>query len=121
MTNTRITDPEILEHRFPVRLERFAVRRGSGGAGRHPGGQGVVRELTFLEPMSLSILSQHRTQRPYGLHGGAPGSPGRQRIVGASGEVTMLGPVDSCEVAPGDRLVLETPGGGGYGRPGPTE
>ena len=121
MTNTRITDPEILEHRFPVRLERFAVRRGSGGAGRHPGGQGVVRELTFLEPMSLSILSQHRTQGPYGLHGGAPGSPGRQRIVGASGEVTMLGPVDSCEVAPGDRLVLETPGGGGYGRPAPAD
>jgi 5-oxoprolinase (ATP-hydrolysing) len=117
MTNTRITDPEVLERRYPVRLERFAVRRGSGGAGRFKGGDGAVRELTFLVPLSLSVLSQHRVERPYGLEGGAPGLPGRQRVIRASGEVVELGPVDGCEVGPGDKLVLETPGGGGYGCP----
>ena len=77
MTNTRITDPEVLEHRYPVRLERFAVRRGSGGAGAHRGGDGAVRELVFLEPMQLSLLTQHRVERPYGAAGGEPGAPGR--------------------------------------------
>jgi 5-oxoprolinase (ATP-hydrolysing) len=118
MTNTRITDPELLEHRYPVRLERFAVRRGSGGAGRRRGGDGVVRELTFLEPMSLSLLTQHRVEAPYGAAGGGPGQPGRQRLVrAAGGEVEELAPIAGCEVAPGDRLVLETPGGGGWGAP----
>jgi 5-oxoprolinase (ATP-hydrolysing) len=116
MTNTRITDPEVVEHRYPVRVERFAVRRGSGGAGAWRGGDGAVRELTFLEPMSLSVLTQHRVERPYGLEGGDPGLPGRQRVVRASGEGVELGPVDGVEVEPGDRLVLETPGGGGWGR-----
>jgi len=115
MTNTRITDPEVLEHRYPVRLERFAVRRGSGGAGAHPGGDGAVRELVFLEPMQLSVLTQHRIERPYGAAGGGPGEPGSQRVVRAGGEVVTLGPVDGCDVEPGDRLVLETPGGGGWG------
>jgi 5-oxoprolinase (ATP-hydrolysing) len=115
MTNTRITDPEVLEHRYPVRLERFALRAGSGGAGRHPGGDGVVRELTFLAPMSLSLLTQHRVEVPYGAAGGEPGQPGRQRLVRASGESMDLPSVAGCEVAPGDRLVLETPGGGGWG------
>ena len=113
MTNTRITDPEVLEHRYPVRLERFAIRRGSGGAGHWRGGDGAVRELTFLEPMSLSLLTQHRVEQPYGMEGGAPGSPGRQRLVRASGEVEDLASVDGREVGPGDRLILETPGGGG--------
>jgi 5-oxoprolinase (ATP-hydrolysing) len=118
MTNTRITDPELLEHRYPVRLERFAVRRGSGGAGHRRGGDGVVRELTFLEPMSLSLLTQHRVEAPYGVAGGGPGQPGRQRLVrSGSGEVEELAPIAGCEVAPGDRLVLETPGGGGWGAP----
>jgi len=117
MTNTRITDPEILEHRYPVRLERFAIRRGSGGAGLHRGGDGAVREITFLEPMSLSILSQHRAEGPYGLEGGAPGKPGRQHIVRADGRIHELGSVDETEVRAGDRLVMETPGGGGWGRP----
>ena len=116
MTNTRITDPEVLEHRYPVRVERFAIRRGSGGAGLWRGGDGAVRELTFLEPVSLSVLGQHRTVAPYGLEGGSPGAPGRQRVVRAGGEVVELEPIDSCEVGPGDRLVVETPGGGGYGR-----
>jgi len=118
MTNTRITDPEVLEHRYPVRVERFAIRRGSGGAGLHHGGDGVVREIAFLEPVELSILSQHRTVAPFGLEGGEPGKPGRQRIVRASGAVEPLGSIDGTEVNAGDRLVLETPGGGGYGKSG---
>ncbi|MHC4415534.1 MAG: hydantoinase B/oxoprolinase family protein [Planctomycetota bacterium] len=115
MTNTRITDPEIVEHRYPVRVERFAVRRGSGGAGRRRGGNGAIREITFLAPMSLSILSQHRGEGPYGMDGGRPGRPGRQRILRGTGEAIELGAVDGGEVEPGDRLLLETPGGGGYG------
>lgn len=121
MTNTRITDPEILEHRYPVRLERFAVRRGSGGRGRFPGGDGAVREITFLEPVSLSVLTQHRNRGPYGFEGGEAGAPGRQRVIRKSEdgsknpEIVELGAVDECEVDPGDRLILETPGGGGWG------
>jgi len=115
MTNTRITDPEVVEHRYPVRIERFAVRAGSGGAGRFRGGDGAVRETVFLQPASLSILAQHRAEGPYGMDGGHPGAPGRQRLVRAAGDVLELGSVDGCEVAPGDRLVLETPGGGGWG------
>jgi len=117
MTNTRITDPEVLEHRYPVRLARFAVRRGSGGAGVHPGGDGVVREMVFLEPMQLSLLTQHRVERPYGAAGGGAGEPGAQRVVRADGTVVRLASIDGCEVEPGDRLILETPGGGGWGRP----
>jgi 5-oxoprolinase (ATP-hydrolysing) len=115
MTNTRITDPEVLEHRYPVRLDRFAIRRGSGGAGRWQGGDGAIRELTFLEDVSLSLLTQHRVEQPYGVAGGAPGLPGRQRLIRASGETVELAPIDGCEAGPGDRLVLETPGGGGWG------
>jgi 5-oxoprolinase (ATP-hydrolysing) len=115
MTNTRITDPEILEHRYPVRLDRFAIRRGSGGAGFHRGGDGAVREITFLEPMSLSILSQHRAEGPYGLEGGAPGKPGCQHIERADGRIEPLGAIDGTTVEAGDRLVMKTPGGGGWG------
>ncbi len=118
MTNTRITDPEVIEHRYPVRLRRFQIRRGSGGSGEYSGGDGVVRELEFLEPMSLSILSQHRGKGPAGIAGGQPGRPGCQRIISGSGEVRVLDAIDSCEVSPGDCLVLETPGGGGYGTSG---
>lgn len=116
MTNTRITDPEIIERRYPVRIERFAIRRGSGGVGRRRGGDGVVRVFHFLTPMSLSLLSQHRRTGPYGLAGGEPGQPGAQRIVRAGGAIVELGPIAACEVGPGDRLILETPGGGGYGK-----
>jgi 5-oxoprolinase (ATP-hydrolysing) len=115
MTNTRITDPEIVEHRYPVTVEQFGIRRGSGGAGRHRGGDGVVRTVSFREPMSLSVLGQHRCDGPYGLGGGEPGMPAGQYVVKASGETTSLSSVDGCEVGPGDRFVLETPGGGGYG------
>jgi len=117
MTNTRITDPEVLEHRYPVRLESFRIRRGSGGAGRFRGGDGAVREITFLEPVSLSVVSQHRTAGPPGLAGGEAGAPGAQQVVRASGELVTLGSVDGCEIEAGDRLVLETPGGGGWGTP----
>ena len=115
MTNTRITDPEVLETRYPVRLERFAVREGSGGVGRWRGGDGAIRELTFLEPVSLSILSQHRKERPYGVADGEAGEAGRQRVIRVSGQVQELGSVDGCEMERGDRLLLETPGGGGWG------
>lgn len=117
MTNTAITDPELLEQRYPVRLEQFAIRRGSGGSGRFRGGEGVVRELTFLEPVSVSIVSQHRNEGPYGMAGGEAGSPGRQRLVRAAGDTVELAAVGGCEAAPDDRLILETPGGGGWGRP----
>ncbi len=116
MTNTRITDPEILESRYPVRLERFALRRGSGGTGLHRGGDGALREIRFLAPMSLSILSQHRGQGPPGMAGGEPGAPGRQVIRRAGGALETLAAVAAASVGPGDTLVLETPGGGGWGR-----
>jgi 5-oxoprolinase (ATP-hydrolysing) len=117
MTNTRITDPEILEHRYPMRVLRFAVRRGSGGEGLHRGGDGLVRELLFLEPGSLSVLTQHRAVSPYGMAGGEDGARGSQRVVRAGGTILALGPIDGCEVGAGDRLIIETPGGGGYGEP----
>ncbi|MFJ5016449.1 hydantoinase B/oxoprolinase family protein [Streptomyces griseoluteus] len=120
MTNSRLTDPEVLEWRLPVRLDEFAVRRGSGGAGRQRGGDGAVRRIRFLEPMTVSTLSQHRRVPPYGMAGGAPGALGANRVEHADGTVTDLGASGSAEVGPGDVLVVETPGGGGYGTP-PTE
>jgi 5-oxoprolinase (ATP-hydrolysing) len=119
MTNTRITDPELIEHRHPVRIERFAVRRGSGGAGRFSGGDGVSRQIRFLAPLTLSVLSQHRNRGPAGLAGGSAGRPGAQWVVRAAGQREVLGAVDSTEVEAGDLLVLETPGGGGFGEPEP--
>lgn len=117
MTNSRLTDPEILEWRLPVRLEEFAVRRGSGGAGRWRGGDGAVRRIRFLEPMTVSTLSQHRRVPPYGMAGGTPGALGAHRIERADGTVTRLAGSDSADVGPDDVLVIETPGGGGYGPP----
>jgi len=117
MTNTRITDAEVLELRHPVRVQRFAIRQGSGGRGRHPGGNGAVRELTFLAPLELSLLTQHRREGPYGAGGGCRGAPGRQLLRRADGTVEELAAIDQRRVGPGDTLVLETPGGGGWGRP----
>lgn len=117
MTNTRITDAEIVEHRYPVRIERFAVRKGSGGAGRHPGGDGVTREFVFNVPVDLNVLTQHRTQAPFGMAGGNPGSPGSQRVVRADGDIVALSSVDGFSARAGDRLVMNTPGGGGFGPP----
>ena len=117
MTNSRLTDPEVLEWRHPVRLRRFEIRRGSGGAGRYRGGDGVVRELEFLEPMHAAILSNRRRTVPFGLAGGEPGRCGRNAVIRRDGTVVELGPVALVALEPGDRFVIETPGGGGYGTP----
>lgn len=117
MTNSRLTDPEVLEWRLPVRLEEFAIRHGSGGPGHWPGGEGAVRRIRFLETMTVSTLSQHRKVPPYGMAGGEPGALGVNRVERADGTVTELGGSDAADVGPGDVLVIETPGGGGYGPP----
>ncbi|XP_071274326.1 5-oxoprolinase [Agelaius tricolor] len=117
MTNTRITDPEILEMRYPVVLRRFELRAGSGGAGRHRGGDGVVRELQFRAPTQLSVLSERRATRPYGMAGGLPGAPGLNLLLRRDGRVINLGGKSSVCVEPGDVFRLLTPGGGGYGPP----
>ncbi|NUO41923.1 MAG: 5-oxoprolinase, partial [Streptomyces sp.] len=119
MTNSRLTDPEVLEWRLPVRLDEFAVRQGSGGAGRWRGGDGAVRRIRFLEPMTVSTLSQHRRLPPYGMAGGEPGALGANRVERADGTVTPLLGSDAADVRPDDVLVIETPGGGGYGPPPP--
>jgi 5-oxoprolinase (ATP-hydrolysing) len=119
MTNTRMTDPEVLELRYPVRLEEFAIRRGSGGAGRWRGGDGAVRRLRFLEPMTAVIVASRRAVPPFGLAGGADGTPGRQWVERADGRTEALGGTDRAELAPGDAFVIETPGGGGYLPPAP--
>jgi 5-oxoprolinase (ATP-hydrolysing) len=117
MTNSRLTDPEVLESRFPVLLRKFAIRRGSGGAGRWHGGDGAVRRIEFTEPMTVSTLSGHRRVAPYGMAGGSPGQLGHNRVERADGSIVELAGCDSTEVQPGDTLVIETPGGGGYGTP----
>ncbi|MFI6777190.1 hydantoinase B/oxoprolinase family protein [Nocardia sp. NPDC050412] len=115
MTNSRLTDPEVLEWRLPVLLEEFSVRAGSGGSGRWRGGDGAVRRLRFTEAVTVSTLSSHRRVPPYGMAGGAPGALGRNRIERANGTVQDLSGADSAHLDPGDVLVIETPGGGGYG------
>ena len=115
MTNSRLTDPEVLETRFPVRVESFSIRHGSGGAGRWRGGDGGVRRLVFDEPMTISVLSGHRRLAPYGMAGGAPGALGRTWVERSDGTRVRLGSADSIDVAAGDVLVVETPGGGGFG------
>ena len=116
MTNTRLTDPEILEWRFPVLLESFSLRRGSGGVGKYRGGDGVIRKVKFLEPMTSSILSGHREIPPYGMAGGDPGKIGRNYVIRTDGSVDELRGTDSTEVEANDIMVIETPGGGGYGK-----
>jgi 5-oxoprolinase (ATP-hydrolysing) len=118
MTNSRLTDPEVLEWRFPVLLESFEIRRGSGGAGHHRGGDGARRRLRFREAMTAAILSSHRVIRPFGLAGGEPGALGRNWVERAGGDITELTGTDSTEMGPGDIFVVETPGGGGFGRAG---
>ncbi len=115
MTNTRMTDPEVLELRYPVRLERFGLRRGSGGAGAQAGGDGAVRRIRFLEPMTAVIVASRREVAPFGMRGGADGAPGRQWVERAGGEVETLSGTARAELQPGDVFVIETPGGGGYG------
>ncbi len=114
MTNTAITDPEILESRYPVRLCQFAIRHGSGGDGKWRGGDGLVREFQFLQPLTVSMLTQHRIEAPYGLHGGQSAQKGRQRLIRGGLEMELEG-CASFPVKPGDRVIVETPGGGGFG------
>ncbi|MBE0625402.1 MAG: hydantoinase B/oxoprolinase family protein [Burkholderiales bacterium] len=118
MTNTRLTDPEVLEWRFPVLLESFGIRAGSGGRGKWHGGKGIVRRVRFLEAMTAAILSGHRRIPPYGMAGGEPGKLGRNWVERTDGSILQLGGADKAELAPGDVFVIETPGGGGYGTPG---
>ena len=115
MTNSRLTDPEVLEARFPVLVDGFAVRRGSGGAGAWRGGDGVVRRIRFLEPMTAAILSNRRRTAPFGLAGGKDGATGRNRLERGGGGIECLEATALTEMAAGDVFVIETPGGGGYG------
>ena len=115
MTNTRMTDPEVLEWRFPVRLEEFSIRRGSGGSGRRRGGNGIRRRLRFLEDMSTTVLTSHRRVPPNGAAGGGHGSTGRNAVERANGEILELNGNDMAEVGPNDVFIMETPGGGGFG------
>ncbi|MDP1586738.1 MAG: hydantoinase B/oxoprolinase family protein [Prosthecobacter sp.] len=116
MTNTAITDPEIIEQRYPVRLRQFAIRHGSGGVGQWRGGDGVIREFEFMEPLTVSLLTQHRVEAPFGLHGGQNGQCGRQTLV-RGGHGTQLEGCTTFEAQAGDRVIIETPGGGGWGTP----
>lgn len=116
MTNSRLTDPEVLEWRYPVLVDAFSIRRGSGGAGEHTGGDGVVRRIQFLETMSAAILSNHRRVPPFGLNGGSCGLVGSNRLVRANGSEEVLGATAAFELNEGDVFIIETPGGGGYGK-----
>jgi len=116
MTNSRLTDPEVLEWRYPVRVEQFKIRRGSGGTGLHNGGDGVIRELRFLEAMDAAILSNRRRIAPAGICGGGDGQVGRNYLIRSSGRIEELSATAEVKLAPGDRFVIETPGGGGYGK-----
>jgi 5-oxoprolinase (ATP-hydrolysing) len=115
MTNSRMTDPELLEFRFPVRLESYAIRQGSGGAGQFSGGHGGVRRVKFLKPMTASILSNGRVHPAFGMAGGMPGAVGINRVVRSNGAVEELAHIGQAEMLPGDVFEIHTPGGGGFG------
>lgn len=115
MTNTRMTDPEVLETRFPVRVDEFSIRHGSGGAGKWQGGDGIIRRLRLLEEMTVTVLSSHRVVPPHGAEGGAPGQVGRNAVERADGRIEPLAGNDAAQMQPGDVFVMETPGGGGFG------
>jgi 5-oxoprolinase (ATP-hydrolysing) len=116
MTNSRLTDPEILEARYPVLLEEFSIRRGSGGVGAHHGGDGTIRRIRFREAMTAAILSTRRETAPFGLAGGEPGTKGKTEILRKTGETIVLKGRDEIEVVAGDQIVIATPGGGGFGK-----
>jgi 5-oxoprolinase (ATP-hydrolysing) len=116
MTNSRLTDPEVLEWRYPVLLVSHWINRGSGGKGRYSGGDGTIRKIRFLEPMTAAILSNHRKVPPFGLEGGGPGACGDQWVERADGSVTKLEGRDRVELEAGDTLVVQTPSGGGFGQ-----
>jgi len=115
MTNSRLTDPEVLEWRFPVRLDSYEIRHGSGGAGRWRGGDGGIRRVRFLQPMTASILSNGRIHPAFGMAGGVPGAVGINRVVRADGRIDELGHIAQVEMGAGDVFEIHTPGGGGFG------
>jgi 5-oxoprolinase (ATP-hydrolysing) len=115
MTNSRLTDPEILEWRYPVRVDEHSIRKGSGGAGKWHGGDGATRKIRFIEPMTAAILAGHRRVPPFGMSGGATGGLGANWVERVDGSRTPLGFSDEAEMNAGDVFVLETPGGGGFG------
>jgi 5-oxoprolinase (ATP-hydrolysing) len=117
MTNSRLTDPEVLETRYPVLLEEFVLREGSGGQGRHKGGDGAIRRIRFREAMSAVILSTRRETAPFGLNGGEDAKRGVNSVIRSNGEQMMLKGRDDVALEPGDRIVIATPGGGGFGAP----
>ena len=116
MTNTRMTDPEVVEWRFPVRVESFSIRHGSGGTGKFPGGDGVIRKIRFLEPMTATILSSHRETEPYGLAGGGAGKKGENSVLHPDGTITPLSGNDEVFLSANDIFIIKTPGGGAYGK-----
>ena len=116
MTNTRITDPEILEHRYPVRLEAFSIQKNTGGKGKWDGGDGVTRKYTFLKPVNLSVLTQRRKDGPFGLNGGLPGHPGSQRVIRENGAIEKLEAIQNIDLNAGDQFEITSPGGGGFGK-----
>ena len=118
MTNSRMTDPEVLEARFPVLIREFSIRRNSGGNGLHRGGNGVVRSIEFRAPMQVAILSNNRLTAPFGLQGGTSGKAGRNYIVRRDGYTEAVSSVGELKLETGDTLIIETPGGGGYGNAG---
>ncbi|MCG8551320.1 MAG: hydantoinase B/oxoprolinase family protein, partial [Desulfobacterales bacterium] len=115
--NTRITDPEILERRYPVLLREFSIRRGSGGRGKFNGGNGLVREVEFLDPLNVAILSERRVFAPYGLEGGEPGEKGVNIFMKKEGISIAMGAKNEIPAQPGERIRILTPGGGGFGTP----
>ncbi len=117
MTNTRLADPEVLETRFPVLLEEFSIREGSGGRGMFEGGNGAVRRIRFRKAMSAAILSNRRRVAPFGLNGGGNAAPGRNSIERSDGTIEILGATAVAEIREGDVFVIETPGGGAFGAP----
>jgi 5-oxoprolinase (ATP-hydrolysing) len=117
MTNTAITDVEVIERRYPARVREFSIRRGSGGSGAWIGGDGVVREMEFLKPLTVSLLTQHRTTRPYGMDGGEEGASGKQTLIRADGSEEAIPSSATFDVRAGERVRIETPGGGAFGAP----
>jgi 5-oxoprolinase (ATP-hydrolysing) len=115
MTNTRMTDPEIMELRYPVRVEEFSIRKNSGGAGKFAGGDGAFRKIRFLEPMTATIVASRRSVAPFGLQGGADGATGQQHVERADGAIEPLAGSAAVDLNPGDAFIIETPGGGGFG------
>jgi N-methylhydantoinase B len=115
MTNSRLTDPEVLEFRYPVLVDSFSIRQNSGGSGKYQGGNGIIRKIRFLEAMTANILSSHRVIPPFGLAGGEPGKVGKNSVQRQNGTVEVLESTATVEMNPGDIFIIETPGGGGYG------